>query len=484
MPEPRSIIYLVQCKLKRELLYIGKTHQETLEDRIDQHETSARKGDNTPFHQALIDYGLRNWEWKMIAQCSIEDEFQKEKELIEKYGAAPVDLLNVTHGQKTKRKKDHINKSIVERIKGNVSHTTDKSELGNLFLRQAGKLKPVVNLRTNKKYHSASSAARNENLPISTLRNCCDSGKMLRDGTRYAYLDIHDKPILNKGHQEEHYIGDRAQSRKVKNLINDKVHKNCYDAAKYYKTSTSTIDGAARGKYLTALGKYVFCFIDENGKDIITERHKKGLAKIKKIDNVKYVAWHVDDLLMDSLFYFKTLDEICAKLNLKGKSHIKGVCDGKRSHVDKWRVAYFDSIAKAPKLTERHKQIPRKVIRRVICLNDKKEFDSGADAGIYYKLNSSQITKCAKGEAKSVYCNNNRLRFAFIDDNGNPILSYLHHEPLTARGKSRIQLLKTGKVYNSLAEFLRETGIPYKTAKRYLKDPSIDLFGFEFIELD
>lgn len=484
MKIPESIIYMAQCKIKRELIYIGKTHQNTLEERIDQHENSARKGDPSPFHQALIDYGLKNWEWNIIAKCPIEKEFEKEKELIEKFGAAPIDLLNVTYGQKKQEKKTVYSKKIIERTRGNKFHSTKKSELGKMFLRQSGKIKPIINLKTKVVYESETKASELENVSRSTIRLSCSTGKMIADGTRYAYLDIEDNPILTEGHSKNQYIGQRKSSKKIKNLINGKIYNNISEVVNEYNISSSCADGAARGNYMTAKNKWVFCFLDENGKEIITERHKKGLKKIQNQDAIKYVVWHIDDVSLKDKLYFKTLDEICIKLDISGKSHIKGVCDGKRAHVQKWRIAYFDNQTKQPILTEKHKNAPRKVIRKIICLNDKKVFSSGVEAGIYYKLNPQQITKCAKGEAKSVYCMNDRLRFAFIDDNGKPILTPKHSEPLAARGKSRIQLIKTGKVYNSLAEFIRETGIPYKTAKRYIKNPAINLFGYEFIELD
>ena len=154
------------------------------------------------------------------------------------------------------------------------------------------------------------------------------------------------------------------------------------------------------------------------------------------------------------------------------------------THAEKWRFAYFDNETKKPILKEKHSNSAKKIIRKIICLNDNNIFENGADAGIYYKLNSSAITNCAKGNAKSVYKNNVRMRFALLDDNGKPILKQKHHDSLSAKGKKRIQLLKDGRVFNSLAEYLRETGVPYKTAKRYIKDPNINLFGHEFIELD
>ena len=71
-----------------------------------------------------------------------------------------------------------------------------------------------------------------------------------------------------------------------------------------------------------------------------------------------------------------------------------------------------------------------------------------------------------------------------MDDNDQPILKEKHIDSISARGKKRIQLLRGGIVFNSLAEYIRETGVSYKTAQRYIKDSNINLFGNEFIELD
>ena len=307
---------------------------------------------------------------------------------------------------------------------------------------------------------------------------------MLNDGTRYAYLDLNDEPITTEGHSTNIYIGKRVDSKKVKNLINGKVYESIKEVSEEYKLSSSSIEGNVNGKYMTLKNKWVFCYLDNEGNEILTENHHKGLSIVKNIDSVKYVAWYIDDTEMKDLYYFKTLDEICDKLSIRSKSHISGVCKGNRTHAEKWRFAYFDNETKKPILNEKHHSKAKKIIRKIICLNDNKVFENGVEAGIYYNLNSSAITNCAKGNAKSVYCNKVRLRFAFLDDNNTPILKEIHNESISARGKRRIQLLKDGRVFNSLAEYLRETGVPYKTAQRYIKDPSLNLFGNEFIELN
>ena len=74
-----SIIYLAQCTLKRELVYDGKKHQKSLDLRIEQHKQSALSGAATKFHQALIDYGFKNWDWTILATCPQEKEIEEEK---------------------------------------------------------------------------------------------------------------------------------------------------------------------------------------------------------------------------------------------------------------------------------------------------------------------------------------------------------------------------------------------------------------------
>jgi hypothetical protein len=479
MSKNKSIIYMAQCTLKRDLIYIGKTHQKSLDERIKQHHTSARKGDSTSFHQALIDYGFKNWEWTVIVECIFEHELLEEKKYIKKYGAVPIDLLNIKHGQK---KED---KGRIKKVGNFINYTTNKSELGNLFLRKAGRIKPVINLKTGQKYKSASEASKLENIGITTIRLCCESGKMLKDETKYAYLDLNDNPVVTLGHSENHIIGIKQNTKRVKNLINGKIYRTVIEASIEYKIHKNSIDGNASGKFKTLKNKWVFCYLDSSGNELITENHRKGLEKVKKINAIKYVAWHIDeDDKTKSLKYFKSLDELINGLGLKSKNHIASVCTGIRTHVENWRIAYFDNYSNEPILTKGHMSKVKKVKRKIICLNNNKVFEDATSAGIFFKLNPSYITKCARGVCKFIFCENEKLRFAFLNADGKEILTAKHKEPLTNKGKKRIQLIKEGKLFNSLAEYLRYTGIPYSTAKRYLKDPSLDLEGYEFIELD
>ncbi|MGB4838620.1 MAG: GIY-YIG nuclease family protein [Saprospiraceae bacterium] len=483
----KSIIYWAQCKLKPDLIYVGKTHQSSLNDRIEQHISNAKSGSKTPFHQALLDYGLKNWDWKILIECNIELEFETEKALIKKYHALPVELLNVINSSSDKIvKKKYFPDNIRSNIFSNKYITKNMSQLGELFLRSSGRIKPIINLKTQLRYQSTLEAARKENIYVGAVRKCCSTGKMLEDGTRFAYINLENQPVLTEGHSKEHYInqGKGKTPKKIKNVLNGKIFKNISDVMKEYNVSKSTADAAARGTHMLLKDKWVICFLDEDGNEILNKNHKRGIDMLKQRDEIKYIVWHVDDEKIQKPLYFKDLEDLCEKLDLRGKSHIKAVCEGQRTNVENWRIAYFDFENKKPILTEKHYSKPRNTQRRIICLNDKREFDNCARAADFYKLSPNLVIKCARGDSKSVIGINERLRFAYLDEDGNPKLTQKHKELISNKGKKRILRLSTGENFNSLAEYLRNTGLPYETAKKYLINPEIDLLGYEFIEID
>ena len=104
------------------------------------------------------------------------------------------------------------------------------SELGNKFSRISGQLKPVINLKTGQRYNSINAAERGDGESRATIKISCIKGKMLLDGTRYAFINIDDQPELTEGHRQEHYIGQSA--RKIKELTSGQIFNNAVKAAK------------------------------------------------------------------------------------------------------------------------------------------------------------------------------------------------------------------------------------------------------------
>ena len=242
--------------------------------------------------------------------------------------------------------------------------------------------------------------------------------------------------------------------------------------------------------------------MDKNGIEIIKETHSKALEKLNKRNKIKFAAWSVDftyeeALKKNEIGYFKTIANLYEQLKIKNKSHIKAVCDGKRSHVELYRIAYYDNDKNCPNLTTKHLEKSKKNVRKIYCVNDSKKFANCTEAGSYYRVEPSQLGLCARGVLKSVRVKDEstgkvkRFQFQYLDKNDTPIIPNRHREPLTQRrGVSIIRLINPPKclngkdVFSSLADFCRETGIPPKRARKYRKDKSIDLLGYEFIEID
>jgi hypothetical protein len=473
--EDESIIYMAQCRLNKSEIYIGKTYQ-SLTERKEQHEHAARKADGTKFHNALINNGFANWKWEVLEICSREEEFLVEKRYIQKLKAVDIQLLNTTHNGQEKKisgSKKAIKKSFNAYVVG-------ENELADIYRRESGVLKPVINLTTSTIYSSLKEAEVKENISKSTIRNSCNTGKSLDDGTKFAFLDLNNQPILMEGHDKSQVIGKSA--KRVKNLVNNKIFDSAEHAAQHHNVSTSAIGNNVLGKSKLVKKTWVFCYVDESGKDEVLDSHRLALDKLKDLKRNKYVAWAVDEEYSANN-QFKDLSSLCLTLKIKGKAHVKSVCEGKRSHVEGWRVAYLDKEGE-PIFKQKHDESAKKVSRAVICLNDEKVFKNATKAGSFYGVIASQIGRCAAGKSKSVRLGSERLRFAFIDEDGNPILTKTHKEKLEAKGKFKLMHIESGQVFNSLNAFCRATSVPLKRAKKFLEGEDISLLGNEFIVLD
>ncbi|MBX9831100.1 hypothetical protein K2X40_04025 [Candidatus Babeliales bacterium] len=212
--------------------------------------------------------------------------------------------------------------------------------------------------------------------------------------------------------------------------------------------------------------------------------------------------------------YSKSTRDLSEKLNIKNWTHIKAVCDGHRSHVETYRVAYYNNETNEPELKDRHNKKSSKIIRKIKCLNDGEIFDNCTEAGKKYFIDANQVGLCTRGILKSTRGINpttkkrERLRFAYLDASNNPMIKQKHNEPLLQRkgipkimltNREKIQYLddrntvKRDGIFCSLAEYCRETGVPPKRASKYLKslgdaekagtNKIIDMLGYEFVEV-
>ncbi len=87
-----------------------------------------------------------------------------------------------------------------------------------------------------------------------------------------------------------------------------------------------------------------------------------------------------------------------------------------------------------------------KVTKRIICLNDNKEFKSPASAARCYSLSLPHLTKVARGHG--VYkgrlaVDGKPFRFAYIDEEGKPVLTPKHLESPTIEYKYKVTNIET-----------------------------------------
>ncbi|MFA6263479.1 MAG: hypothetical protein WCW33_03135 [Candidatus Babeliales bacterium] len=488
-------------------VYIGKTGR-TLEKRRLEHEKNALQNSPFPLHKKINEIARVHWTWTKLLECDEAEADDQEQRFInvyreEAYRNQNLIVLNDSHNGVNNTEQNKPPKNDFGIPRANKQKNYKPSEIGNKFLRISGKIKPVINLATKQKYTSVLHAERDDHVSRATIKISCNTGKMLANGTRYAYLDIDDNPMLKEGHSKDHYIGKNA--RKVKELISGLIYTSATEVAHKYGISVSAVGDFANGTYMIAKGKYVFCYLDANNNEVLTSNHTKALDLINKKQLIKYVAWPVSFTYEKAkekkeIGYFKTLSDLYEKLKIKNKSHVKAVCDGKRSHVEMYRVAYYNSEVGSPELTVKHLEKSKKNLHKVYCVNDNKKFDNCTEAGTFYGIGPNQIGLCARGMLKSVWVKNNgtgtkkRFQFRYLDKNEMPIIPAKHLEPLSQReGVSRIVLINphpdlikhlgTDK-FSSLAEFCRCTGVGYKRAQQYRKNKNVDLLGYEFIEVD
>ena len=456
-----SIIYFAKDNLGLGLIYIGKTNR-TLEERKTEHENSALNRDPSPIHKALIEYGFRNWEWGEIQKCNAEDVKLREKYWIKKHLKSGMTVLNVTHTAKQTKNKSKSNSKIGSIMGGK---NVWKSENAKKWMIISEKLKPVRNLTRNIDYHSLIHADKNEIDSRPGITRSAKTGIPTVNNNLYVFLGIDGNPIFTDGH-----LKNKTRTKRVKNRDTGKIYNSVKEAAEKNSVSAGVIGGVCKGDYFTVNG-YSFCFLDDDQNEILKPKHLENDKRKKEKYNRQFAAYLIEDNNYENPKVFDTTKELAETLNVN-QSKIPGVCRGESSHTSGWRIAYFNRENNQPELTETHRKPVKKLIRKVKCLDDGLEFDNASKAAKYYRSIRSQIQLVCEGSLKTT----NGKKFAYLDRNGNEIITNKHNESLRWKG-TQIFCPQLGKKFNSIKHFCDETGVPHGRATRHLKKSSINLGG-------
>lgn len=104
--------------------------------------------------------------------------------------------------------------------------------------------------------------------------------------------------------------------------------------------------------------------------------------------------------------------------------------------------------------------------RKVICLDDNKEFESASEAGRFYNIDSSSISKVCKGKRKKV----NGLRFAYVGEADN----------VFEREKKKVICLDDNKEFESIKEAAKFYDLDNSSISKVCKGKKYSVKGLRF----
>lgn len=474
MNKNNSIIYGACCRRTKQW-YLGQTRQ-GLTVRIKQHKYYASNNHPGLFYEALRIEGFESFDWVELCICTQYTVFEIEKKLIKDFSAKSIKILNKIHAPKKNNSTGPSLKikTLFKKLKAEASW---KQNRFRKFQQLAGKLKPVINLKTLEKFESISDAERKSNYSKKAIKISCIYGEIITDDNIYAFLDTNGAPITNPKEKKSRNI-------RVKKMDSGIIYKSAIDASNATDASPKSIQACCTGAQKTAGGS-IFCYVDINNEEILTEKHIQYQKEMERKKDLIFAVWRIEDTERKYILFFKSIAELKKKINISS-THITSIAEGKRQHTHGWHVAYYNKLTNNLDLKEKHQNKVARQIRKVICLNDDLIYSSIKQTAKYYGLSGSQIRLCCEGELKTTGGKSDhemRRRFAYIDQNGIAILTAKHKEPLEWRGKIQLFCPNNLKLFQSIANASRELDIPQKTIYRYLKNSSVDLGGVQLINV-
>jgi len=458
------------------MVYIGKTNR-ALKERRKEHEESARQGNSDKFHKELLAQKISNWNWKPLKTCDEKDALSVEKEWIKKFQVEGLELLNTTHNRKKP-----INTKKASRFKQRASgRKTWESADAMEWMYEDGKILPVKNLNTGEAFRSLTQAEKKDKIGRASIKRSCETGHLAMNECKYAYIDLEGNEQLTDGHEKKIVTRFRRSYSAIKHLGTGKIFRTIEEAAVAFDLNEKNIQAVCGNQYKSTNG-HLFCYVNHDGEDVLYSKHKLVLAEMAEKERFCLAAYELVDTKYEYPQLFSTTTEVAKELGIRNNGHIAAVVRGDRSHVEGYRIARYDKQAKQPELTDKHKLPPKKVMRKIICLDDSKIFESLNDAARKCGVNAGQIGLCCRGVLKTTGRGKKKLRFAYIDEHGNPMLTSTHRKAEESLAWKGIEVYcpEFDMKFRSIAEFRREAkvrgvNISSKRIRRHLKDPTVSL---------
>ena len=496
-----GIIYCAQYleKDKKPIIYIGKTERE-LEVRKEEHFEGAKACD-TDFHETLFRKGIDNWEWIILEKCENEKLTEREKYWIKSFRNKGVILTNTVHNRK--KVSSNSNDSSISKKYSGQQAWVNKESLNWHFKR--GKLKPVKDLTTGEIFQSLNKAAEASEITRTSIRFSCETGYLAKNNHKYIFCDLQGKELPSSQYDREKAIRKSNKSySQIKNLNTGKTFDSLKKVSETYSIKEYLIQGVCNGTYKSTIKKldnnkkisYSFCYVDHSGNDVIKNKHKEFLKELAERESFCVALYDLND---DQYLNPVLFDDIQAivddpDITIQSTTHINDVIKGIRTHVQGYRIAKFDKKLKLPILTEKHKTLPKKVLKNITCLNSGEVYKTIAEAARILKLSRQQISACCNGDIYQTGKAKDKegFRFAFLDKNNKPILTNKHEKYINSLAQIGVPLfcVQLGGIFPSKKNFLEKAReknihIPPKTLDKHLDNPEkYDLDGIQVYKLD
>lgn len=193
------VIYKITNKINGKI-YIGQTNNFNKRKR-DHINTAINKwkGYERPLYQAMIKYGVENFNFEIIDTAESYDELNEKEIYYIDYFKSSIDYngYNLDLGGHNGKKSDYVKKKIGEAQMGELNHMYGRKFENN------PNSKPVINETTGKKYVSLRQCALEEYRTVDAVKQIskvCDpmSNRFMYNGQVYKLLDEQGNPIDKK----------------------------------------------------------------------------------------------------------------------------------------------------------------------------------------------------------------------------------------------------------------------------------------------
>lgn len=283
-----GLIYKATFKGDANKVYIGKTIL-TLEERKRGHEQNQKRDELSvhSFDRALIEEGLKNWDWEILEDNIKSDSLliKQETKYINEYWKNGFQLYNEHHNPDHPNRAEKSGAKVKASEKGASMAWDPKNDQARTSRFHQGKIIPVINMTTNRRFEFIRDAAKEDGVSTTMIHKLCNSGEPdSRKGYQYAKLSIDGEPIYKKGHHQDYPILGQLVAHNYE--TNEEFRGTILELSKKLGCEVNILQvmrclGLGGTRNTIQYKGFLFYATDEDGNKILTDQHRKKLNDLE-----------------------------------------------------------------------------------------------------------------------------------------------------------------------------------------------------------